>query len=122
MWCVREHIHGGSGDEYVFFRAEQLQIPRQRAGIAGDIDDTLRLHGENGVDCLTGKTLAGRIYRDAVRTKATLRKRLRGFASVTAEKLCVLNLICLSIFSGIFNGFRYDFCSCNWRRNRTESH
>ena len=72
MRRVREHVNRSSGCERIIVRAELLQVPGECSGIAGDINNALGRHGQNGFDRLSRQSFSRRIDRDAVRLQAAL--------------------------------------------------
>ena len=103
-----EHVHGAGADGPVAQLREELHIPAQGGGVAGDVHHPLRPHGRHGGDDLRAEALAGRVHGNDVRPQAVLLQLGGDVRRVTAEKLRVFNAVAGRVLFGVRDGGGHD--------------
>lgn len=83
---------------------QSRHVPRQRGGVAGDVDQAGGGHLGDGVHDLRGDALAGRVHADDVRPQAPAGQLLGGFPRVGAEKLRVGHAVAGGVGLGVLDG------------------
>ena len=83
---------------------QSCHVPRQRGGIAGDVDQAGGGHLGDGIDDFLGDALAGRVHADDVRPQASAGQLLGGFPRVGAEKLRVGHAVAGGVGLGVLDG------------------
>ena len=117
MRRVGKHVHRFGGGRCIAALVQQLQIPCQGSRVAGNIDDALRLHGHDGVDCLRVHALARRIDHNAVRLQAARGELRCRCASIRAQKLRILNAVARCVFRRVLHRLRHDLRTDDVRRS-----
>ena len=101
----REHVHGDAGGGGITLPGKRGEIARERAGVAGDIHDPLRLHPDGVGDDALVQPAPRRIDDDYLRADAAPGKLRGGLARVGAEKFALVRkMIPLCVVPRVFHG------------------
>ena len=65
-----EHVHGLEAVEAEAEEGEELEVPREGRGIAGDIDDLLRHERKHALRGLEGGACPGRVQDDGLSARS----------------------------------------------------
>ena len=105
---ARKHIHGTGPGGLIPQLPENLHIPAQGGGVAGDVHHPLGRHGRHRGDDLRGQALSGRIHGDDIGPQALRLQLRRDVRRVAAEKLRVFDAVPGGVFFGVRNGRGHD--------------
>ena len=128
----RKEIEGLGVGQGVALFAQELHVPGQGGGVAGDVDDPGRGHGHHGVDDLRGQALSRRVHHDDVHASCSVilsagkdpffffscwlpaaaccprSEALGGLAGVGAEEFHVFHAVPGGVFPGVLDGLGDD--------------
>ena len=97
----REHVHAHALRHAVTLLLKVLQVPDQRLGITGDVDDPLGADLGYGIHEFFGAAASGGIHQDHIDLRSLSGHLHEEFPGVVLVELDVADLVRLGIVAGI---------------------
>ena len=101
MLSKREHVHAHALRHAVTLLLKVLQVPDQRLGITGDVDDPLGADLGYGIHEFFGAAASGGIHQDHIDLRSLSGHLHEEFPGVVLVELDVADLVRLGIVAGI---------------------
>ena len=101
MLGEREHVHAHALRHAVTLLLKVLQVPDQRLGITGDVDDPLGADLGYGIHEFFGAAASGGIHQDHIDLRSLSGHLHEEFPGVVLVELDVADLVRLGIVAGL---------------------
>ena len=107
----REHVDSRGLAKRIAQLLEAQNVPGQRCGVAGDVNNALRSHVGDCADGSRAHSFAGRIHDHDARTQSPLGESPGRFARVRTEELRVGDAVAPGVFPCVFHRLGHDLRS-----------